>query len=728
MDEHSFHHALQQLKTDIDNMNTHYQHVSGLPTQPLNYRLSSGFPAFNPPPPRTGNFALPASTAMCEVLHSLRNDLKGLEARMEQTERSLETLQEDVRCIDPPQLTPATTTSSGFDPTTDMPQVTHAQIGPAGRIMKTIGLGCVLSFNPDIESGKESIDAIDQDKYTTSDPGLFLSKLKHAALYERIEQVDSYLQGSALTWYNLGYMDCGRHEHVKEDGSLDVKAFASAFSLVFARTVIDPRSVREVDVYTKDDVKNGRSLVRDYAIPILERAGQLLDLDKEGRMSVARTLIHGGIRFDTSEWKLDEWQLDAPRRRTQTLSQYLSTLRLVEAGMKRKYATYSSASIPSATTSSSKTSENNPSPCEATQTTSSTSDDEKPICNRDALVNLVTHMGGDGIKHPATHTSQTRYPFRSDTSVKVGHQDAPGLQIVEGPIVNTNVVKVFEWNFNRAGNHDHSIKYGGSSEEPPPFPAPPGIPPGEDPPEDDLPPRFPEPPIDEPSDSPGQPEQFSYSTSSGTAGGQPSGGNAAEGTAKEVELNALRTALKTGTEAQQLMAEQFATLQERLSMQTERYTESGLQKRMQVLAERERQFNDREKMISEKEQALKGREWVIDEMARDLPPREEDTSPAAQEDDSAAARTEPEITEQMVLDRMRDFYNRKVVQRYMFPQGRAKPLESKADEEATGRNETWSIQSGESRDAGWVSACKPEDVIVKDVSADVAPAENEGLA
>lgn len=102
----------------------------------------------------------------------------------------------------------------------------------------------------------------------TSDVLTFIAKLKRAARTKRIVQVEPLLRGTALRLYRLGYHPDGSNFYDLGDGDLDLDSFGAALMAMFKPSP----SCLQTKRYTASDLRDGRLLVEDYALSILELA------------------------------------------------------------------------------------------------------------------------------------------------------------------------------------------------------------------------------------------------------------------------------------------------------------------------------------------------------------------------------------------------------------------------------------------------------------------------
>ncbi|KAJ9630702.1 hypothetical protein H2203_001226 [Taxawa tesnikishii (nom. ined.)] len=153
MDEPAFQHALHQLKSDVEQMNTRYRQVlAHYDLQPQQAMNLCQYPNWAPvnvvsgTPASTQAF-LPDGRSFWLLIGNLKSDIRGVEARTELLESRVQMIEDEIHKLDPNRFTPVTSLASGdnlrnnnvhyYEPLEASNWTAHTSAGP---FIKEIGL------------------------------------------------------------------------------------------------------------------------------------------------------------------------------------------------------------------------------------------------------------------------------------------------------------------------------------------------------------------------------------------------------------------------------------------------------------------------------------------------------------------------------------------------------------------------------------------------------------
>lgn len=315
----TFHHSLQQLRMQLDDMNKrtatllhrHKQDQSALQQQSDMFSPSE-------------TLTLPNGPAFWQLYRALRSDIRGLDARIELIEDHIENLSDRLDALEPHQFTPPASPASstckhdGDPKIADFPKavsdlratnVPNADVSDIGYFDP--------SFRNDLT--QHSI---------TSDIATFLAKLRRTSRTKRIVNPEQFLRGAALHLYRLGYKTTGDNVYELEDGRLDLDAFEGVFLPLFKPQALD---LMKSETYTLADLHSGRRLVEDYALNMFDLARYLDGDDSDEKRKLVHDLIQDGIRLalPAGAWN-DEW---VPG---DTFIEHMVRLRNLESALRRE--------------------------------------------------------------------------------------------------------------------------------------------------------------------------------------------------------------------------------------------------------------------------------------------------------------------------------------------------------------------------------------------------------
>ncbi|KAF1353586.1 hypothetical protein BDV97DRAFT_346863 [Delphinella strobiligena] len=315
----TFHHSLQQLRMQLDDMNKrtatllhrHKQDQSALQQQ-------GGM--FSP----SETLTLPNGPAFWQLYRALRSDIRGLDARVELIEDHIENLSDRIDALEPHRFTPpaspafSTCKHDGDPKIADLPKavpdlratnVPNAEVSDIGY------------FDPSCRNDLTQHS-------TTSDIVTFLAKLSRTSRTKRIVNPEQFLRGAALHLYRLGYKTTGDNVYELEDGRLDLKAFEEVFLPVFKPQALN---LMKSETYTLADLHSGRRLVEDYALKMFDLARYLDGDDSDEKRKFVHDLIQDGIRLARPAGiRNNEWVTG------DTFLEHMIRLRNLESALRRE--------------------------------------------------------------------------------------------------------------------------------------------------------------------------------------------------------------------------------------------------------------------------------------------------------------------------------------------------------------------------------------------------------
>ena len=331
----SFHHALQQLKAEINGMHERYHSFlgqQGYVDRSCNVATSSNpFRCLEVPDGRT----FPKITHGRTFHGGPQGCTPGsiafeqMNSRLGSVDDRVSRLEAQVMLINAAPFTPPASVTSEDQWSSQTSTQTHPPVqttdqkpnNASQHHSEEVQLGCI--FHPELD--RELVSSRDRHKYT-ADSALFVAKLRHAVFGKRAEYIGKHLRGSALRWFNLGFSQSGEHCHDDSDGNLNIEKFSSDLLLVFGDSNTAVQSMSKA-TFTDSDVRRRVSIVSDYALPIFEQARSIRHITHNERQRLAVSMIREGIQCDTSFFDWDKAD-------SMDLSNYLAELRSLEGFIK----------------------------------------------------------------------------------------------------------------------------------------------------------------------------------------------------------------------------------------------------------------------------------------------------------------------------------------------------------------------------------------------------------
>ena len=328
----AFHESLRRLQLQLEEMNGR--------TPPIFLPGSQGQkvpPSVFDTQVPSQSLYLPSGPAFWQLYRSLRTDLRGVEARVELVEDRIEDICSRLEALEPLQATPPSTpTIIAAKPTAvsndtnhscsrgvTIPETTRNAIPQIATIAELADIGI---FDPTLNEN-------DHDDHATSDAITFIARLKRVSSKHRIVRVERFLRGSALHLYTIGYDSNGTNTYDLEGGDFNVDAFGNDLLALFR-----PKALRALlaERYTLTDLRNGRCVVRDYALKMLSLGRYLDECDAAKKVRLTYALILRGIQLDVTSATLDTLNtLEEGIQLPDDLPTFLTRLSTLESALKQ---------------------------------------------------------------------------------------------------------------------------------------------------------------------------------------------------------------------------------------------------------------------------------------------------------------------------------------------------------------------------------------------------------
>lgn len=341
--------SLQMLRQQLDAMNlrTAGTLFRNQQDETPHYQQAA-MPISMPLPAPSAGLQPPNGPAFWQLYRSLRTDLRSLEARVENLEDSFERMTDRLDTLEPIRLTPPESPAADPNvrfPCTNPPPPVTAPIGNSFGTAQP-----VYSARFPIETHVTVVDVgyfdpsppgpncYHDGHVTTDDVVTFISKLRRVARTKRIIDIESFLKGSALRLYRMGYNLDGTNIYELENGTLDLDAFEAVLVAMYQPL----SSPLQDQTYTDDNLRAGDSLVDDYALPILSQARCSRDHATSEKMRGTYEMIMRGIKVDLPS------NFDKHQSPSKSLPEFLTLLRNLDSELRpRKRARADAGSAPS---------------------------------------------------------------------------------------------------------------------------------------------------------------------------------------------------------------------------------------------------------------------------------------------------------------------------------------------------------------------------------------------
>lgn len=455
MDEPAFQHALHQLKSDVEQMNTRYRQVlAHYDLQPQQAMNLCQYPNWAPvnvvsgTPASTQAF-LPDGRSFWLLIGNLKSDIRGVEARTELLESRVQMIEDEIHKLDPNRFTPVTSLASGdnlrnnnvhyYEPLEASNWTAHTSAGYGNANGSDQGLPVTQEdcgfFDPELP--RHAASSIGPTY--TSDVVQFINNLKRVSHVKniRLSDIKEMLCGPARSWFELTYTASCVHEFETADGNVDLDALCASLFQVFGSGEDNPLQTMLKESYTVADARNRRGLVNDYALHMLNLSRMAGFIAEQEKVKVAFALICQNIKCDKAPF-IKEIGL----MKYNTVTEFLGLLRRIETHIFRSVDSHAEVeqALPQAV--GPKTINTAPfqaaltcSNCTATNVElegfrSQISDLESQKAKLTAVVTELQNQRFSELRKASQTKEQTRQKFR-DTEVKLEALNRQYAEIVE---------------------------------------------------------------------------------------------------------------------------------------------------------------------------------------------------------------------------------------------------------------------------------------------------------